>query len=66
MSYHEAIGGLVITERAHCLSFLLHIHYTNVTSERFEHSVCHESLLTCFIYMYISVNIAVSKGQIVT
>ena len=26
MSYHGAIGGLVITGRAHCLSFWLHIY----------------------------------------
>ena len=28
LSYHGAIGGLVITERAHCLSFCLYIYIT--------------------------------------
>ena len=53
MNYHGAIGGLVITRRAHCLSFWLHLYYAYLTSVVFEKSVCHVSLLTSFIYMYI-------------
>ena len=47
MSYHGAFGWLVITERAHCLSLLTtNTYYAHLTSVRFEHSVCCESLLT--------------------
>ena len=58
MSYHEAIGRLVITRRAHCLSFLLHIYIlcssyfcgiwalcvSWVTSNQFYYTPC----LTCW------------------
>ena len=55
MSYHGVIGRLVITGRVYCLSFWLHIYiyYVHLTSVRFEHSVCHESLLTSYITIYI-------------
>ena len=55
ISYYGPIGGMVITGRAHCLSFWLHIYiyYAHLTSVGFEHSMCHESLLTSFIYIYI-------------
>ena len=51
MSYHGAIGGLVITGRAHCVSFLLHTYCAHAASIGFEHSVCHVSLLTSFIHI---------------
>ena len=38
------------------MSIFLTIYYAHLTSVRFEHSVCHESLLTnlyIFIYMYM-------------
>ena len=54
MNYHEAIGRLEINAgRAHCLSFLLDIFEVDLTSVGFEHSVCHETLLTSFTYIHI-------------
>ena len=47
MSCHKAI--LVITGRAHF--FWSHIYYAHLASARFEHSMCHESLMTSYIYI---------------
>ena len=51
MSYHGASSGLVITKTANCLFFWQHIYYTYLSSVRFEHCMCHESLLTSFIML---------------
>ena len=45
-------GGLTRTGRAHCLSFWLHIYYAPLNFVGFKHSVCHESLLTSYVYIY--------------
>ena len=55
----RAIGRLVITGRAHCLFFLLRIHYAHLTFVGSEKSVCHESLLNNFhlsLSIYITIN----------
>ena len=49
MKYHQVIGGSVIIGKAQYLSFVLHIYYAHLSSVRFEHSVCHELLLTNLI-----------------
>ena len=33
--------------------YIYNYYYAHLTSVRFEHSVCHESLLTSLIYIYI-------------
>ena len=51
MSYHKAIGGLIITRRLHFLSFWLHVQYAHPISVGSEHNVYHESLLNSFIML---------------
>ena len=44
MSCYGSMGGLVITWREYCL--FDYISYAHLSSAGFEHSVCHESVLT--------------------
>ena len=57
MSCHEAIGGLVITGRAHCLSFCLYIYiYIYIYIYKYMYVYIYIYIyIYIFIYMYIQI-----------
>ena len=46
ISCHKAI--VVIPGRAHCFHDFMYIYYTHLASVRFEHSLCHGSLMSTY------------------
>ena len=64
MSFHDAIGGLVITGRAHCLSFWVHIYYAHLTFLGFKSQVSSNPFyikVHICIYIYIYHKIQLEK-----
>ena len=56
---HELLSGhwwIGNTEKAHCLSFWLHMNDAHLTSVLYEYSVCNESALTRYIFLRDSTN----------
>ena len=55
MSYHGAIGRLVITDRTHCLSFWLHTTYRYVYIHICIYTSIHTHIVIFITYIYFNV-----------